>query len=117
MRIPTPIPNSKTTTNGNNGNSVKLGVTLGDKLRLQFDQLKLQVAQAEVLPAAPPLAVIAPGVLRHRPEPAVKESVEPALDEAQLVGELLEWLFEREYLKPDVTERRFIQRDFFKSRG
>jgi hypothetical protein len=77
-------------------------VTLGDKFRLQLEALKM----ATVSP--PPAPVVVPTPM----EVALAEA-DTVADEAQVVGELLEWLEQHRYLKADAPPIKQLQKSFF----
>jgi len=104
-------------------------VTLRDKLGADLDKLRLQLpAQEEPKPL---VGVVVPD---PRPKPSAdplhvhlkREAKEPhdpellqQIDEGQLVGEILDWLFAKGYFKDSVIRTSLIvaQREFFKERG
>lgn len=104
-------------------------VTLRDKLGADLDKLRLQLpAQEEPKPL---VGVVVPDPNPHppkdplhvRPKREAKELHDPELlqqiDEGQLVGELLDWLFAQGLLGVTVERRELVglQRQFFKERG
>jgi len=100
-------------------------VTLGDKLGADFDKLRLQLPNQPEAPQ-PVVGVVVPDAVPRTPTKPDRIDLyymghtpgTPSIDEGQLAGELLEWLFNKQLFPPEMSKKQLLtlQQEFFKER-
>lgn len=99
--------------------------TIGDKIGASLDKFRLQLPKQEE--SKPLVGVVVPDPVPHEPTKPNRVDLyymghtpgAPSIDEGQLAGELLDWLFKKGYFKESVIFRTsliVVQKEFFKER-
>ena len=100
-------------------------VTLGDKLGAGLDKLRLQLPNKPKEPQ-PVVGVVVPDAVPRTPTKPDRVDLyymghtpgTPNIDEGQLAGELLDWLFGKQLFPPEMSKKQLLklQQEFFQGR-